>query len=279
MQQTIDIHSSPVLKAKGEVVEKFTEIPACGRSFHLGEEPRGLNSSTTARICQRLRGVHFYATLYDQNGRIPIYSAYILEESTTSRPDISSSNWYLEPMLAGIEKPDMQQASTSLVQNNLEQFEESQAVNNDYRNSGFSRGHLNPSQHHSSEAQIATFTFTNMAPQESTLNSGSWNQYESFLRSSILPSCSEAYVVTGIIPSGTTPEEGVWIRGRVNVPSFFWSAFSCQLKNGEWHMEARLGRNARPYDVQTKTVSELEEMLAAKFGENVTIFPGENSSK
>ncbi|XP_030047686.1 endonuclease domain-containing 1 protein-like [Microcaecilia unicolor] len=265
--------------AKGEVVQSFSEIPACGKSFHLGEEPRGLNSSSTARICQRLRGVCFYATLYDQNARIPIYSAYILEQSTTSRPDISSSNWYLEPMLAGIEKPDMQQASTSLVQNNLEQFEESQAVNNDYRNSGLTRGHLNPSQHHSSEAQIATFTYTNMAPKESKLNSGSWNQYENFLRSSILPSCSETHVVTGVIPSGATVQQGVWIHGRVNVPSFFWSAFFCQLKNGGWRTEARLGRNASPFDVQTKTVAELEEILAAQFGEDVTIFPGENSSE
>ncbi|XP_029428157.1 endonuclease domain-containing 1 protein-like [Rhinatrema bivittatum] len=260
---------------KGEVVQSFSEIPACARSFHLAEEPMGLNSSSTARICQRLRGVCFYATLYDETRRVPIYSAYTLEESSTSRPDLSSSNWYLEPMLAGIARPDMAQASASLIQSNLEQIEESQAVNNDYRNSGFTRGHLNPSQHHSSEAQIATFTYTNMAPQEANLNSGSWNQYENFLRSTVLPSCSETHVVTGVIPSGATPGQGVWIRQRVNVPSFFWSAFHCRQENGGRRMEARLGRNASPFDVQAKTVLELEEILAAEFGEKVTIFTAE----
>ncbi|CAH2297450.1 endonuclease domain-containing 1 -like [Pelobates cultripes] len=257
-----------------EVVQNFSDVPSCRRFFYQGQEPLGLSSSKTANICQRLQGVYYYATLYHRVARVPIYSAYILEQSTTSRPDISSSNWYLEPMLADIAREDMLPPSHSTMQPVLDAITESQAVNDDYRNSGQTRGHLNPSQHHSSESQISTFTYTNMAPQESNFNSGTWNQYESFLRDQILPACSQAHILTGVILSGSSPGEGKWLRNRVNVPTFFWSAFCCIETSGARRREGRLGRNASPYDVVNKTIPQLQDILSQEYGGKVVLFQG-----
>ncbi|XP_056408822.1 endonuclease domain-containing 1 protein-like [Hyla sarda] len=257
-----------------EVLQSFSDVPNCQNFFYRGQEPLGLASNTTASICQCLQGGYHYATLYHRLARVPIYSAYILEVSTTPRPDLSSSNWYLEPMLGGVFQKEMLQPSSSTMQQNLPDVEDSQAVNDDYRNSGYSRGHVNPSGHHSRVSQLSTFTFTNMAPQDSTFNSGTWNQYETFLRDKILTSCQQTYVLSGVIISGSHPGEGKWLRNRVNVPTFFWSAFCCVRSDGTRRVEGRLGRNTSPYDVVTKTIPELEAILGGVYGGRVALFSG-----
>ncbi|XP_069601475.1 endonuclease domain-containing 1 protein-like [Ranitomeya imitator] len=257
-----------------EVLQRFTDVPDCQKFFYKGQEPLGLASNTTANICQRLQGAYHYATLYHRLARVPIYSAYILEVSTTSRPDLSSSSWYLEPMLGGVPQKDMLQPSNSVMQLNMEDVLESQGVNDDYRNSGYSRGHVNPSGHHSSASQLSTFTYTNMAPQDSTFNSGTWNQYETFLKDKILSSCQQTHVLSGVIISGSYPWEGKWLRERVNVPTFYWSAFCCMKSDGSRRVEGRLGRNTSPFDVVTKTIPELQAILSKEYGQEVSLFSG-----
>lgn len=55
-----------------------------------------------------------------------------------------------------------------------------QADNNDYRNSGYSRGHLAPAgdMKWDSVAMLESFYFTNCIPQDEALNNGRWNQLE-----------------------------------------------------------------------------------------------------
>lgn len=58
--------------------------------------------------------------------------------------------------------------------------DEGQADNEDYRNSGFSRGHLAPAgdMKWDSVAMLESFYFTNCIPQDTRLNNGKWNQLE-----------------------------------------------------------------------------------------------------
>lgn len=60
-----------------------------------------------------------------------------------------------------------------------------QADNNDYRNSGYSRGHLAPAgdMKWDSVAMLESFYFTNCIPQDKELNNGRWNQLEMKTRS------------------------------------------------------------------------------------------------
>ena len=60
-----------------------------------------------------------------------------------------------------------------------------QADNDDYRNSGYSRGHLAPAgdMKWDSVAMLESFYFTNCIPQDEALNNGRWNQLEMKARS------------------------------------------------------------------------------------------------
>ncbi len=55
-----------------------------------------------------------------------------------------------------------------------------QPDNDDYRNSGFARGHLAPAgdMKWDSLAMVESFYFTNCIPQETKFNNGKWNQLE-----------------------------------------------------------------------------------------------------
>lgn len=59
-----------------------------------------------------------------------------------------------------------------------------QADNDDYRNSGYSRGHLAPAgdMKWDSVAMLESFYFTNCIPQDKELNNGRWNQLEMKVR-------------------------------------------------------------------------------------------------
>lgn len=59
-----------------------------------------------------------------------------------------------------------------------------QADDNDYRGSGWSRGHMAPAADFkwSSQAMIETFFFTNCCPQDQAMNSGQWHTLEKKVR-------------------------------------------------------------------------------------------------
>ncbi|XP_044139577.1 uncharacterized protein LOC122930344 [Bufo gargarizans] len=205
----------------------------------------------------------------DSRGRAELVPFHILQKVTFV---YGSPKVYTK--LGGVPQKDMLQPSNSQMQLNLDDVLESQAVNDDYRNSGYSRGHVNPSGHHSSASQLSTFTYTNMAPQDATFNSGTWNAYETFLRDKILTTCQQTHVLSGVIISGSHPGEGKWLRNRVNVPTFYWSAFCCVKSDGTRRAEGRIGRNQSPYDTVTKTISDLEAILSNEYGGQVSLFAG-----
>ena len=73
-----------------------------------------------------------------------------------------------------------------------------QADNEDYRNSGYSRGHLAPAgdMKWDSLAMIECFYYTNCIPQDKELNNGKWNQLEMKVRS-LAREYGRVYVVCG----------------------------------------------------------------------------------
>ena len=73
-----------------------------------------------------------------------------------------------------------------------------QADNNDYRNSGYSRGHLAPAgdMKWDSVAMLESFYFTNCIPQDEALNNGRWNQLEMKTRA-LARKYGKIYVVCG----------------------------------------------------------------------------------
>lgn len=175
---------------------------------------------------------------------------------------------------------------------------DSQAVEPDYINSTYSRGHLNPSlHHHSHEDRASTFTLTNVVPQKKGSNDGPWELLEQSVNRSLSAYClGEAYVVTGIIPY---QDDEHWLKNhRVAVPEYLWSAYCCPRYNNSIPQQLRdmfptyaaIGRNDpnsteeivpisetvkkqyRGYDVRRMALSTLEMYLQDRFKTVVSVF-------
>ncbi|MED6280604.1 hypothetical protein CHARACLAT_012466 [Characodon lateralis] len=138
---------------------------------------------------------------------------------------------------------------------------EKQALNEDYTNSGFDRGHLNPNGHHPVPSRNATFTLTNVVPQNPKTNQGAWGNHESQLTSLFLEKCSKAYVLVGAIPSANN-----WIIKnnvkRVNIPDYVWNAYCC-VDNNDRPIQSGAGtaRNTEENYVEKRSLDELGAFL------------------
>ncbi|KAM3616555.1 uncharacterized protein V6R79_019820 [Siganus canaliculatus] len=221
---------SLLLFAQADIVERFEDEPECLKYFYSNKVPLwGASTPDVVRLCQRFVNTFHFATLYDTYNHIAVYSAYIFEPSNGGGRE---SRWFVEPQLVngnwqaemkdgywlGRDYPGVYQG-------------ERQALNEDYTHSGFDRGHLNPNGHHAVPSRNATFTLTNVVPQNPKMNQNAWANYESSLTTLFKSECSQAFVLVGAIPSADN-----WIIKnnvkRVNIPDYLWNAYCCVDNNG-----------------------------------------------
>lgn len=284
------LHLLHVLLVVGEVSQDFSR---CLGFFYKQTPPTGIGQSGSKYICQRYRNHYHFASLYDQQRRIPVYSAYKLGPGSPTpsarrrRPRV----WKYEPQLyfsGG--SPEMRPFPTTVDQN----LEESQAVLRDYINSSYTKGHLSPNQHQkTTESREATFTLTNVVPQRKGSNSGTWNQLENEVARKFSSYCrGTMHVITGSMPYVTERWLRVHGRNRVSVPEYMWSAYCCPSYSDDLDASDRLffpayaavGRNdrnstedivpvdhqakasLRGYDVRKMPVEELQGILQERLG-------------
>ncbi|NXF17864.1 ENDD1 protein, partial [Rhodinocichla rosea] len=252
-----------------EVVNSFDSCP----QFFYDEIPPNdaLNPKNPARICQRFNNSYHYATLYDRDRRIPVYSAYKYEPGDAKKPP---EWWMVEPQL--IDKnslPDMERDWILIEQHNftLDQIKKSQAVLNEYKGlKDLDRGHLCPSGHHfSKERKMASFTLTNVVPQDSTLNNHQWNAYELKTMIKMTKGCNTTYVITGAVPGNTYVSDN-----RINRPSHIWSAACCLFstqKKKAWGTITENKKNDKK-ELEVLSLGELEERLTNLYNGTVTLF-------
>ncbi|XP_062866668.1 endonuclease domain-containing 1 protein-like [Trichomycterus rosablanca] len=245
-----------------EVVEEF--FASCDEFF---ADPYGIASPPTRfyepqykQICQTVNDSVQYATYYDTDNKIPMYSAYRFL-GVNNCENKSRSSWFIEPQL------DQQNGDRNMApQGNVSRTirGNNQALNEDYTGSGYHTGHLAPVSHTNTQiCSDATFTLTNAAPQDPSFNSGQWRVTEKkvsdILSTKCLNKSLSAYVVTGVVPGNKK------IKNRVNVPSYFWTAYCCldndkkpQISGGFY------GANVNE-PVNNVSVSELEILLKDKY--------------
>lgn len=192
--------------------------------------------------------------------------------------------------------PDMAPFDGSQVDQNVM---ESQAVLEDYKNSSFTKGHLNPSMHQGTEDdRKATFSLTNVVPQKAGSNSGPWSRLENQVLGRFKAFCNGSmYVITGALPYASG---GRWINNRVSVPEYMWSAYCCPSfsarlpgdMKGFFPAYAAVGRNdpgsgeeivavnakarasVRGYDVKRMSLSALEDILNQRLSASISLFDG-----
>ncbi|XP_029111961.1 endonuclease domain-containing 1 protein [Scleropages formosus] len=248
-------------------VTRFTKCPQFFAKS--GKTPTIFQGSHYKQICQRLNNQYKYATLYDTKKRIPVYSAYkyVATKNCTRR-----TTWDIEPQLddstAGAEM-----GPESRVDRNVRGL--NQALNNDYDGSGFDRGYLYPVLQNDDQCYVnATFTLTNAAPQDLSFNRGKWKKIERKIIETLTQYCRgiDSYIVTGVVPGNN------FINGnRVNIPSYFWSAYCCFDNNQKairrgGYINCNVKDTTDPKEI---SVRELESNLTNNYRVTFSVFGGE----
>lgn len=142
-----------------------------------------------------------YDVMYNPEYKIPRWVKYELTASETDGPNSRKGlNFRPDPSLTA-----------------------AQANDYDYRNSGWSRGHMAPAGDFqwSSEAMSETFYFTNCCPQNQSLNAGQWNTLEKKVRD-WADRFGSVTVVTGPLVWENT--YGTIGNNKVVVPDAFFKA-------------------------------------------------------
>ena len=178
------------------------------------------------------------------------------------------------------------------------EYKVNQAIDDDYRNTGFDRGHLNPSFYHCDDARTATFTLTNAVPQDACFNQQIWFAMESKSKQIMDELCSfggaKRFFVTGtipyrrLIPNREHDLEGDTTRdyNRVSVPSHMWTAACCdssaatnQADRSKGFSFGYLGENKADGSVKASSVRQLESGISSipPVGRSVRVFAGNDN--
>ncbi len=183
------------------------------------------------------------ALLYSGIARTPLWSAERLTADRIQRartlPRLRSSAFHEELALPADRRSEL----------------------DDYRRSGFDRGHMAPNGDMSTpEAQEESFSLANMIPQEPCNNEVLWEGIESAVRDMAL-SEGELYVVTGPAFLGSELQS---LKGRVLVPTHLFKAVYIPSRNSA---AAYFAPNDGSQTWELISISELETRIS------VDVFP------
>ncbi len=140
-----------------------------------------------------------YEVMYNPEYKIPRWVRYELISSETDGPYSRKGLKFCQDLSANVQQAD----------------------DSDYKNSGWSKGHMAPAADFkwSSQAMIETFYYTNCCPQNQSLNAGQWNTLEKKARE-----WANRYgcvtVVTG--PLVLNNEYGTIGNNKIVVPNAFF---------------------------------------------------------
>ncbi|MEG2877388.1 MAG: DNA/RNA non-specific endonuclease [Comamonas sp.] len=102
----------------------------------------------------------------------------------------------------------------------------------DYRDSGYSRGHMAPAGDMGSpDAMAQSFSLANMVPQDQTFNAGAWSEIEQHTRQYVLRAQADVYVFTGPVFAAPAPTIG---PGKVQVPSHLFKLVYDPCSGKSW---------------------------------------------
>lgn len=134
----------------------------------------------------KLREICFseFAVLHSGETKTPIYVAQrINAQALEQGRDLKRSNhFYAEARLPSAERAELQ----------------------DYKNSGWSRGHMAPAGDMATvEGKAQSFSLANVVPQDSSRNSGAWSKIEQDTRRYVRRAKGDVFIVTGPLFDGS----------------------------------------------------------------------------
>lgn len=209
--------SSPVQDA-ARLPTSFKQCPA----FFLGQEP------PVVRGRPRLRELCFesFAVLHSGDTRTPVFVAQRLNKRALGGiPRAKSDKFFADARLPRAERAEL----------------------DDYKRSGYSRGHMAPAADMATEAAMAqSFSLANMVPQAQKHNGGAWAKIEQDTRKYVQRAQGDVYVITGPVFDAGGPRIG---GNRVAVPShLFKLVYDSHTHRAwaHWHANSDDEKGSRP---------------------------------
>ena len=112
------------------------------------------------------------------------------------------------------------------------------STENDFRGSGYSRGHLVASEDRvaTKEANKQTFYYSNVSPQLQDHNGGIWLRLEEKVRA--WGRNAKMRRVLYVAKGGTIADDQIEpkrLRGRIVIPKYYWMALLAEDRSGKYH--------------------------------------------
>lgn len=139
------------------------------------------------------------------------------------------------------------------------------ATYNDYRRSGYSRGHLMPAAdvRWDETAMRESFLMSNVSPQLSQFNDGVWNRLEGKMRY-WAKAYDTLYIVTGPVLKGLHGKS-IGTVNRVSVPEYFYKAVYCPATQQAIAFLVKHEGSKAPLQSFVVSVDELEQVTGLDF--------------
>jgi len=205
-------------------------------------------------ITSQIRHYTGYTLSYNNETRLPNWVAYELTGKEAQGDNPRKDKFARDPQVKG-----------------------AQADKEDYRNSGWDRGHMAPAgdMKWSTKAMDETYYFTNICPQNHELNSGDWKELEEKCRK-WAEKYGSVYIVCG--PIITENIHGKLGENKIVIPDKFFKVILIQ-KDGKWQgagflfnnppkRKSRLSTKApasRPLESYMVTIDEVESITGLDF--------------
>lgn len=184
-----------------------------------------------------------YTVSYNKDTRLPNWVAYELTDVEVNGTCKRNSRFFPDPDAKG-----------------------RQADNDDYRNTGWDKGHIAPAgdMKWDEQAMLESCYFTNVCPQKHNLNGGDWRTLEEKCRN-YARRYGCVYIAAG--PVVGEAKNGVIGRNLVVVPDAFYKVLLV-CKEGKYEGVGFYFENVaghKPLSVYVKTIDEIEAMTGIDF--------------
>jgi len=188
-----------------------TRFADCPQFFPKGQMPVVPSGAALRELC--FTG---FAVLHNGQTKTPVFVVERLNRKLLAQAQgmQRTDKFYAEARLPGAER----------------------AALDDYKGSGYSRGHMAPAgDMYSKETMAQSFSLANMVPQDQTQNAGSWSRIEQDTRKYVMRAAGDVYVYTGPYYSG----KPATIGAGVAVPSHVYKVVYDATTGRSWvHWQA-----------------------------------------
>ena len=207
-------------EVRKDVAAQPTRFTQCPQFFAEGQPPRrqGRPDFGLEIPGEKLRELCYeaFAVLHSGESRTPVFVAQRLNRQVLENADQKRADrFFADARLPRSERAELE----------------------DYKGSGYSRGHMAPAADMSTRTAMAqSFSLANMVPQDIQHNGGAWARIEQDTRKYVLRAQGDVYVITG--PVFTPGSERIGNSG-VRVPSYLYKLVYDETTGRAWaHWQA-----------------------------------------